>query len=75
MTKCAKLMEHVEAQWWNLWYNQVWSSLFPWSKWSTPQYNLRVGNVSLKGSAPNLGKWRYIIYKVVTVYPNQAERE
>ena len=65
-----KFVEEVEENWWTLWFSQVWENLFPRNKWKSPEKNLQVGDICLKGNLATLGKSRYVICCVTEVYPD-----
>ena len=41
------IMNRILTQWWDQWYAQVFSSLFPYNKWKEEKENLEPGDVCL----------------------------
>ena len=60
-------MEELMNQWWQLWYSQVFSSLFPLNKWKEQQKNLKAGDVCLVKYDRKVGKADYRLCRVKDV--------
>ena len=60
-------MEELLNQWWQLWYSQVFSSLFPLNKWKEQQKNLKAGDVCLVKYDRKVGKADYRLCRVKDV--------
>ena len=71
LTRCNKFIQQLEKTWWEIWYSQVWDTLFPRSTWKEPKDNLEVGDICLKGWSSQLGKGRYVLWRVVQTYPDE----
>ena len=74
LTKRTKFVEEVEQTWWRLWFSQCWENMFPRGKWKTPQDNLKEGDIVMKGYEANLGKRRYVLCRVLRVFPDEGGR-
>ena len=60
-------MEELMNQWWQLWYSQVFSSLFPLNKWKEQHKNLKAGDVCLVKYDRKVGKADYRLCRVKDV--------
>ena len=67
LIKNQKRVEEVVSAWWNIWYNQVFSSQLPYNKWKKKHPNLEIGDVCLVKYEHKVGKADYRICKVVEV--------
>ena len=63
-TRRACYIAELESQWWELWYRQVFDSLFPLPAWKERKKNLQVGDICLLGGKENLGKGTYRLCRV-----------
>ena len=63
-TRRQRYQDKVLAEWWDLWYSQVFSSLFPYSKWKKECKNVKPGDVCLVQYEKKVGKADYRISKV-----------
>ena len=61
------IMNRILTQWWDQWYAQVFSSLFPYNKWKEEKENLEPGDVCLLKYEKKIGKGDYRLCKVETV--------
>ena len=66
-TRKQKYQDRVLTEWWNLWYSQVFSSLFPYPKWKKECRNVKPGDVCLVKYESKVGKADYRLSKVKEV--------
>ena len=66
-SKRADFVKELEQLWWNMWFRQVFDSLFPLAKWKTRMPNLKIGDICLMGAESKLGKGRYRLCRVTSV--------
>ena len=59
LTRRDKYLEDVFANWWELWYSQVFSGLVPRRKWQNQHRNVMVGDICLLKFNKQLGKDAY----------------
>ena len=64
-TKRAAFINKLEETWWQLWYVQVFYSLFPLPKWKLRKDNLVIGDIVLVAWESKLGKGQYRMARVV----------
>jgi hypothetical protein len=64
LVKNQKRMVEVGSPWWNLWYNQVFSSLLPYNKWKKEHPNLEIKDVCLMKYDHKVGKADFRMCKV-----------
>ena len=72
-TKRIKFIQQLEQTWWEIWYSQVWDTLFPRATWKERKDNLEIGDICLRGWSNQLGKGRYILCRVVAVFPDDNQ--
>ena len=63
-TRRQRYQDRVLSEWWDLWYAQVFSSLFPYTKWKKECKNVKPGDVCLVKYEKKVGKADYRISRV-----------
>ena len=71
LTVRIKLVQEIESQFWQIWFAQIWDTLFPKNRWKEVKENLQEGDICLKGSIATLGKARYILCRVKKTFPDE----
>ena len=72
-TRRVSFIKELEESWWNMWFRQVFESLFPLPKWKTRMPNLRTGDICLLGWKTKMGKGNYKLCKVSAVEKDERE--
>ena len=61
------------SEWWDLWHAQVFSSLFPYTKWKKECKNVKPGDVCLVKNEQKVSKDDYRISRVYRVETDDKE--
>ena len=73
-TRRQRYQDKALAEWWDLWYAQVFSSLFPYTKWKKECKNVKPGDVCLVKYEKKVGKANYRILRMDRVETDDKGR-
>ena len=67
----AKFVDEILSLWWDMWYAQVFDSLFPLPKWKEQMPNLKAGDICMLKYDRKVGKGDYRLCRVDEVHPDE----